>query len=379
MSESEQAKTVPADVLKRALDAVKPACSRQYPPGAEDCLRIGEGIVECVSAEIRLTMRVPELAALPRVVVSMPRLHSIAREAVGLVTLAVASGKLAVEVRSTGGLWALQTPSPALWPGSSGDAGAPVCRLPGDQFARCVSCVLPAASGDAGRWAGVKVETRDGDESKGEDAEDKVVHFTATDGRRLYTTRASFEQAVNDASFLVPAAAMRIVATAAARSDEPVQVCVSSSTATFTIGALTVRARLLDAATFPQWRKVVPARKPRPTVVGAAAMLAAVRQAAIVTSEQSRAVVFSFGDKQVKLNGKSADYGESACAVEPVSVGVAASVHLDPRFIGDFLSHVVSLDSGATVGFDVANSQAAVVLSHDDAMAVVMPISGDCE
>lgn len=367
---------VPADVFKRAIDAVKPACSRQYPPEAEECLRIGEGAVECVStAAFRITLIADWLAGFPPTVVSLSRLHSIAREAVGNVSLIRRDGDERLFVKNMqGGQWSLQTVAADRWPTvPAGSSGAPVCRIPCDQFARCVSCVLPAAGNDSPRWAGVMIETRDS-----QDAEDKVVHFTATDGRRLYTTAASFEQDVNDAAFIVPAAIMRTVAAAAARGDAPIQVCASPSFATFTVGPLVIRAGLLDAAAFPQWRKIIPARSRRPTVVSAAEMLAAVRQAAIVTSEASRSVLFTFG-KRVVLKSKSADYGEAACVVSPAEVGIETSVYLDPRFVCDFLSHVVSLDGGSMVAFDVANYRDAVVLTHDDATAVVMPMSGDCE
>jgi DNA polymerase-3 subunit beta len=274
--------------------------------------------------------------------------------------------------------WSLQTVSPDGWPTVlAGGEGAPAFRIPCDQFARCVLCVLPAASNDSPRLAGVHIETRDE-----KDAEDKVVHFTATDGRRLYTTAAWFEQDINDAAFLVPAAIMRTVAAAAAhgaaRGDDAIQVCVSTSSATFAVGDLVIRAGLIDSASFPQWRRAIPSRPSQPTVVSAADMLAATRQAAIVTSEESRAVLFTFGN-EVVLRSESADYGDSSCAVKPAEVGIKTSVSLDPRFVCDFLSHVVTLDSGSMVAFDVASPRDAVVLTHDDATAVLMPISGGGE
>lgn len=370
--------TVPADELKRALDAVKAACVRSYPRGAEECVLVGGGRVECQSPEMRLSFAVPSLAGFPETLVAFHRLHSIAREGVGGVLLAASTGSGgSLRVTAGGSAWMLPTRGSENWPRAESQGGRPVCRLPGDQLARCVSCVLPAASGDAGRLQGVKIETRDGDTSNGEDAEDKVVHFVATDGRRLHTTRATFEQDVDDADLLVPAAAMRVVSSAAARCSDAVQVCVLPSAATFSVGALTVYCGVLDRASFPQWRKVIPSRKPRPTIVTAAAMLAAVRQAAIVTSEQSKAVTFRFSEADgITLSGKSADYGQSTATVAPIKAGAEATVQLDPKCVSDFLAFVAAIDGGATVSVDAAKPDVAVVLSHDDATAIVMPICG---
>lgn len=368
-------RVVPADELKRALDAVRPACRADSLTGSPGSVFVSSLGVKCATPELAIFAMLPggvvdhETFAVP-----FSRLHAIARECVGEVRLRL--HQTTIEVRAGSSRWTLgqQGLSRGIDPSAiPGDKATAVCRLPADQFARCLSCVLPVAgsSEPSSRWGGVKIETIDSS-----DCEDKVVHFTATDGRRLHTCSATFEQAVDDCSVLIPAEVAKVVCTLAAKWHDAVQVCIApGGVVVFEIGGVVVQATQLSHS-FPRWREVIPARRPNPTTVAVSEMLAAVRQAAIVTSETSKSVAFAFNGK-VSLRGRSSEHGESIIEVEPVATGCKAKVWLDPRYVSDFLAHVASIDASATVSIDAVSAEAAVVLSHDTATAVVMPMESD--
>ena len=63
----------------------------------------------------------------------------------------------------------------------------------------------------------------------------------------------------------------------------------------------------------------------------------AVRQAAIVTSEESRGIDFTFGDGSLVLAGQTAEVGQSRIELPIAYDGHAISITLDPRFVIDFL------------------------------------------
>src|SRR5438874_2245721 len=63
---------------------------------------------------------------------------------------------------------------------------------------------------------------------------------------------------------------------------------------------------------------------------------AAVRQAAIVTSEESRGIDFTFGDGSLVLSGQTAEVGQSRIELPIAYDGPAISITLDPRFANDF-------------------------------------------
>jgi DNA polymerase-3 subunit beta len=104
-------------------------------------------------------------------------------------------------------------------------------------------------------------------------------------------------------------------------------------------------------------------------------LVAAVRQAAIVTSEQSKGVDFSFEPGQLVLSGRSAESGESRIELPIDHAGEAVRIKLDPRFMIDFLR---VLDGGTTVSIEITDSQSACVCRTDDGYGyVIMPLAAD--
>ena len=63
---------------------------------------------------------------------------------------------------------------------------------------------------------------------------------------------------------------------------------------------------------------------------------AAVRQAAIVTSEERRGVDFTFGDGKIVLAGHGAEYGESHVEMPIAYDGAEIGITLDPRYLERF-------------------------------------------
>jgi DNA polymerase-3 subunit beta len=66
-------------------------------------------------------------------------------------------------------------------------------------------------------------------------------------------------------------------------------------------------------------------------------LLSAVRQAAIVTSEQSKGVDFGFESGQLVLAGQSAESGQSRVEMPIDHSGETVQIKLDPRFVSEFL------------------------------------------
>ena len=63
----------------------------------------------------------------------------------------------------------------------------------------------------------------------------------------------------------------------------------------------------------------------------------AVRQAMIVTNEESRGVDFSFGKGTLKLNSKATDIGQSTIEMPIAYDGQEMTITFDPRYVADFL------------------------------------------
>jgi DNA polymerase-3 subunit beta len=104
-------------------------------------------------------------------------------------------------------------------------------------------------------------------------------------------------------------------------------------------------------------------------------MYAAVRQAAIVTSEESRGVDFTFGEGSLVLSGQTAEVGQSRVELPIAYDGKPLAITLDPRFVIDFLK---ALESERSFTIDLQDSDAAAVCSTDDGYGyVIMPLARD--
>jgi DNA polymerase-3 subunit beta len=104
-------------------------------------------------------------------------------------------------------------------------------------------------------------------------------------------------------------------------------------------------------------------------------LLVAVRQAAIVTSEQSKGVDFAFDPGQLVLSGRSAESGESRIELPIDLHGADVKIKMDPRFMSDFLR---VLDGGANVSVELTDAQSACVCRTEDGYGyVIMPLAAD--
>jgi len=205
---------------------------------------------------------------------------------------------------------------------------------------------------------------------------EKLVTAVGTDGRRLAKMQGpAVASGAVEAAPIVPARAMQLVERCLGAADVPVRVAVRPSEILFQCGSTTISSRLVEGR-FPRWRDVFPSRPDAVQVnLIAGPLLAAVRQAAIVTSEQSKGVDFSFEPGQLVLTGRSAESGESRIELPIEHGGQTVKIKLDPRFVSDFLR---VLDPGTTVTVELTDAQSACVCTTADGYGyVIMPLAAD--
>ncbi|NBT05581.1 MAG: DNA polymerase III subunit beta [Betaproteobacteria bacterium] len=350
--------------LKAALAAVSPAVPTRGPKPIMQNVRLGDGLLTGSDGEVRIDVAIDYHG--DSILLPHGRLSQIIGAANG-DTVTLQPGETSCVVKAGSGTWTLPTESPAEYPMWEPADAKPVTRLPADQFCRAVRGVVFAVDDESSRYAlgAVLVEV------KGE-----TVSFVATDGRRLSLVECEHDLAVDDSQTLVPSRAMAIVSRLAlADSDGSVQLEATGKELVATVGSATVTARLIEGR-FPRWRDVVPEMDVEPTTVLAEQLLAAVKAAAIVTTEQSRGIDFVFSDKGLWLHGQSAEAGESSVTCELVEAGAACSVKLDPRYVRQWLEGLPA-DGEPTVSVQAKDGQSAVILRTDCHTGVVMPMAKD--
>lgn len=356
--------TLSAAALRKALQAVSAAVSTRSPkPILRNVLLAAGGLTGTdlelqVKAEIDYT---GEPVLLPH-----HRLQAILNACPKGKEVILTSGATSCVIAVDGATWTLPTEDAAEFPRWEPTAPKSRFRVPADQFARTAKAVLYATDNESSRFAlgGVLLEVADG-----------VVTFVATDGRRLSTAEVEIDQAVDDSQTLIPSKALQAIAAAARNSRGAVQIDATDSEIIATLDNEVITALRLSG-NFPKWRAAVPEFTEHPTAAVIAELLAATRAAAIVTSEQSKGIEFTFSAEGIWLHGQSAEAGESSVTCPIMEAGHACTVKLDPRFVEDFLSHLPP-DGEPTVSIHAKDADNAVVFRCDDFTGVVMPLAKD--
>jgi DNA polymerase III subunit beta len=209
-------------------------------------------------------------------------------------------------------------------------------------------------------------------------AEDRIV-AVATDGRRLAKqegpAKAVGGHQTGESTTIIPTRAMLLLERALGDNEEDIQIAARGNDVLVRSGRTTIYSRLVEGR-YPRWRDVFPRRENAVRIeLSVGPFYAAVRQAAIVSSEERRGVDFIFGEGKVVLSCHGAELGEARIELPIGYDGAAKSITLDPRFVSDFLK-VLNPDQAFVLEMQDAES-AAVCMTDDGYSYVIMPLARD--
>ncbi|MBN2580817.1 MAG: DNA polymerase III subunit beta [Pirellulales bacterium] len=243
-------------------------------------------------------------------------------------------------------------------------------EVPVSFFRETIRRTIFATDNESSRYAlgGVLIEFADGN-----------LTAVATDGRRLAKqegpVKSVGEPLPSDQMTIVPTRAMQLIERALGDGEENIMLAARENDLLVRSGTTTIYTRLKEGR-FPKWREVFPRREVVAKIdLTVGPFHAAVRQAAIVTSEERRGVDFTFGEGKVVLAARGAELGQSHVELPIAYESPSVSVMLDPRYINDFLR---VLDPERVVTMEIRDAETAVVFATDDGYAyVVMPLARD--
>jgi DNA polymerase-3 subunit beta len=322
--------------------------------------RIGDGIISGTDLEVRIDRAISEQC--DAFLVPHDRLLQIVKAASGDDVTLKASGTT-VSVKCGRGSWTLPTEDVAEYPTWEPADLKAVCRLPADQFARAARATTYATDVESSRYAlgAVLIEVANGNPT-----------WVATDGRRLSCVETETDQAVDDRQTLVPCRVLDIVA-GMATGDGSVQVEANAKEVRFDLEGTTVTGRIVEGR-YPRWRDVVGQPEGQATVLEVGELLAAVRSAAIVTSEQSKGVDLTWTADTLVISGRSSEYGESTVKCPLVAAGSASITKVDPRYVVEFLRSIPA-DEEPQVSLYATDAQSRVLLKCGPYTGVIMPLA----
>lgn len=264
----------------------------------------------------------------------------------------------------------LPAENPAEFPSVVSFNDAKFFELPARLFREMIRRTVFSTDNESSRYAlgGVLLEFGE-----------KSLTAVSTDGRRLSKMEGpgqavgGFEKTAANAATIVPTRSMTLIERALSDADSEIQIATRDNDVLVRSPRATIYSRLVEGR-FPRWRDVFPMRADSAKIeLSVGPFHSAVRQAMIVTSEESRGVDFEFADGTLTLTARAADAGQSHVELPIAYDGPKIGIMLDPRYVSDFLK---VLDTDKTVTFDVKDGEQAGVFTTDDGYGyVVMPLA----
>jgi len=200
----------------------------------------------------------------------------------------------------------------------------------------------------------------------------KALRLVATDGRRLAMASGALESGTpQESSAIVPLKAMAVFQRVLGEGDETVGVRLASNQVVLSSARVTVGSVLVEGH-FPKYQDVIPRDNDKRAELDVGEMLSAVKQAALLTNEESRGVRFAFSEGELSLTSRAPQEGEALVTRSIRYNGGPLEIGFNPTFVMDVLK-VAHVDE-VTLELKDSN-RPGLVRVGDDFVYVVMPVS----
>jgi DNA polymerase-3 subunit beta len=205
----------------------------------------------------------------------------------------------------------------------------------------------------------------------------KSLNFVATDGRRLARVDGQCEPVeLNEGPEIQAIVAARhttLMERTLFEQEGMVRVAPRQNDLMMHTPKATVFARLLEGR-FPRWRDVFPQRSDASRIeLAVGPFFAAVRQAAIATTKDSKGVDFAFTSGMVTLSSTAANAGDARVELPLAYDGPTIELSMNPGFLSDYLR---VLDPQTTFTLEIKDAESpAVCLVPGGYSYVIMPMA----
>ncbi len=354
--------------LQDALTLTGSIVATRTPKPVLQCVKlVAEGDVLTVlatdlEAGVRYQVTAVQVEEEGEALIPAARLAGIVRESGDEESLSIETDKDACHVRGAGSHFKIFGYDPAEYPAVADFEGDPDFRMDAGRFAEMVGKTLFATAKAHSHYAisGVLCE-----------ASGKKLQLVATDGHRLAQAKGQLaDAAAKDVTAIIPSKLMSLVQRVATEGEEVLEVRVEENQ----VLVRTARAVLISSlvqGNFPKYSEVVPKDVTHTAKINTNQFEHRIRQAALLTNEESRGVRLAFAADQVTLTSRTPEAGEAevACPVElegePIEIG------FNPAFLTDAL-RVIDTDD---VSFELsASNKPAMIRSGTDFLYVLMPV-----
>jgi len=354
--------------LQEALSLVGSIVATRTPKPVLQCVKL-------VAKDDVLTMMATDLEAGARfdiaavqieeegeALIPADRLTGIVRESNDEDSLTIETDKEAAVIRGAGSRFKVLGYDPGEYPAVADFGDEADCEIPAALLSDMIGKTLFATAKAHSHYAisGVLLE-----------ATGKKLQLVATDGHRLALAKGTLAKAASkDLSAIVPAKLMSLVQRLSSDGEETFQLKITESQ----IMLRTSRAVLMSSlvqGNFPKYRDVIPKETTSKATISTGQFEHRVRQAALLTNEESRGVRLAFAPEAATLTSRAPEAGEAEVTCPIKYDGDALEIAFNPSFLLEAL-RVVAGDE-IVLELSAANKP-AVLKAGSDFLYVLMPV-----
>jgi DNA polymerase III subunit beta len=213
------------------------------------------------------------------------------------------------------------------------------------------------------------------------EAEGKTGRLVATDSKRLAVCEGNATlhgpAETTKGSHLVPAKTMTLLERNLIDDGELVRVALRPNEAMFQTERAMIYTRLVEGR-YPPYRDILSQTRKQANVkitLPVESFLARVRQAAIMTDDESKRVDLTFEAGKVTMKARGAETGSSEVVMTlPEYDGEAVSIAFDPQYVIEFLR---AIDGEPSVLLEMSDgAKPALFQCGDSYKYLVMPLAG---
>ena len=200
----------------------------------------------------------------------------------------------------------------------------------------------------------------------------KKLRMVATDGRRLAKIDGTTAgQTEGEKTAIVPVKTMQIIERILNDPEEKIQIGFEENKISISTTSVQVMSNLVQGR-FPNYSDVIPSDCQKKIKIETELLRSGVRRVALLTNEQSRGVLLSFSEENLRLSSSTPEAGEAEINVAIDYKGEEFNIGFNPQYMLEALRVIEE----PTVVFELSNAEKPGVLrAGKDFLYVLMPVS----
>jgi DNA polymerase-3 subunit beta len=353
-----------------AARTTKPILSNVKAVAHDDALTL---MATDLEVGVRYELRGIDVQKAGEAVIPIIRLVAILQESAD-ADVTLDAGENGTLVRTSTGRFQLPGGNPDEFPDlPTFDAGGTYHEIPAGVLRTMIKRTAFAADRKEGtaRWAVTGVLWEAGDNK---------ARLIATDTKRLAMTEGraevhgSTEKDARGQSHLIPQKAVQLLDRSLMDDGAPIRVALRPNEALFENGPVLIHTKLVEGR-FPPYRDIIPKRSGVKLALPVPDFLSRVRQAAIMTDDETKRVDFHFEAGKVTLKAQGAETGSSEVVLDlPDYAGADVEIAFDPQYLVEMLR---AIEGEATLTLEMTDGQKPALFKVGDGyLYLVMPLAG---